>query len=833
MASFLRPKLTCFYCGKRQSKARQEPSDAWKCRQCDAVNYLDKVRIYTVGEHKTNASIFLQSGQIADPPVQETSTTPRFAQRVPQSNPAVGTSTSSSSFCSTCLKNQRFYTEALANYLPAPEDPRYGQYEASLDDYKRALEERYPQVCVACEDRVAVQIQRAGYAAKADHLRRLMDKSRRYGVAKPSRWKVYILHIGLFAFHASIFGQIAWSVPNALLMDNDDALSSTLDGHGASGLIECARQICKSGLSSIQCSNTVAPVGGVALLLGLLSLWWNPKWQHKLEGRRGRLRGLKDFYQLQVGGLVFRFLAWVWLQSPRTLNFPPSTIRAFHVILIATNVGLVLASRLIVKVELMPIFAGNESVGSLVPESVRLQQLREKNPEFENKPVVLFPISKLAPSHRTLHNSNRIPTPPPEEIPDVMEWEPSHNIQPRIQHQTPTSDVPQRSPFHGRLPPAPSNRLLNLHPGASSFLEKDSIGIPQGFFDPPAKREDLDAISPGNRRNFAEPSFFPPSDFNADTGLENVFGKVFSLQDQPTELQEQSTAKDFASNNNAHDITMVDVQSSPTMSIPVDNCVDSIHLVLASLLAISFCLLVCISAFSSLVDEDKVVKLNLGITALASLAAIYALQSRTTTTKDAFLCLIELFTTIFIGLYGIFYSSGPGGKLHMLQSGFISVLAWQEFYLGMSGKRPRVAMSVAESKEALKSPLSHSSSRRQHQTFQDGGSGSQPGPISQPQQQDISGQNPSSSDTGSSFNYRAPYSHISSFRSRSNSIASLDSSPDSDASTIVTQTSGFITPNFQHSKKTSVGWSPGTGLRSLNLDDGPPSGRLRSRNKRF
>lgn len=93
-----------------------------------------------------------------------------------------------------------------------------------------------------------------------------------------------------------------------------------------------------------------------------------------------------------------------------------------------------------------------------------------------------------------------------------MDWTPSHSFQPRPPKVKNTAP----SPFYGKLP--------TLSGGLRKQEPKQSIGLPPGFFD---KRDPL----PKTRvpeTGLAEPKFFPK---NIDTGLENMFGQVFSLGD--------------------------------------------------------------------------------------------------------------------------------------------------------------------------------------------------------------------------------------------------------------------------------------------------------------
>jgi hypothetical protein len=45
MAPFLRKRLQCFYCGRHSSRSAKGRVREWTCDNCQAVNYLDEVRI--------------------------------------------------------------------------------------------------------------------------------------------------------------------------------------------------------------------------------------------------------------------------------------------------------------------------------------------------------------------------------------------------------------------------------------------------------------------------------------------------------------------------------------------------------------------------------------------------------------------------------------------------------------------------------------------------------------------------------------------------------------------------------------------------------------------
>lgn len=46
MARIFSKKLSCFYCGQRSAQTQGDPVRKWRCKHCEAVNYLDEVRFF-------------------------------------------------------------------------------------------------------------------------------------------------------------------------------------------------------------------------------------------------------------------------------------------------------------------------------------------------------------------------------------------------------------------------------------------------------------------------------------------------------------------------------------------------------------------------------------------------------------------------------------------------------------------------------------------------------------------------------------------------------------------------------------------------------------------
>ena len=153
--------------------------------------------------------------------------------------------TGSDLFCAQCVRNQHLFTNALASYFPSSDDPNYSAYEREYPKFRRNLEERYPQVCDKCEPRVKARIRQAGYEAKSDHLRRMMDRSKAGKAARKARqwnWRSLLVLAGAMCYWASIAGQLAWSMTSALpveepLRDPEDSLTSPSIASRAGGTV--------------------------------------------------------------------------------------------------------------------------------------------------------------------------------------------------------------------------------------------------------------------------------------------------------------------------------------------------------------------------------------------------------------------------------------------------------------------------------------------------------------------------------------------------------------------------------------------------------------------
>lgn len=194
-----------------------------------------------------------------------------------------------SPFCERCEKNQLIVNRSLAEYLPDEDDPQYAKYEKALPQYQAQLEERYPPVCENCIERVQAGIRQAGYATKAEELRRKLDQSKKYQKETPTvrqTCTLWIIWLGRWTYIISVLVGLLWHGLGAITYFG----FSERDFDWALCLSEATytREVHQSCVAS----TPVRQVVYYALVADLLTVWWNPKLGQKMKHASGRMRGL-------------------------------------------------------------------------------------------------------------------------------------------------------------------------------------------------------------------------------------------------------------------------------------------------------------------------------------------------------------------------------------------------------------------------------------------------------------------------------------------------------------------------------------------------------------
>ncbi|KAJ9642378.1 hypothetical protein H2199_004758 [Coniosporium tulheliwenetii] len=571
--------------GAESSKKQDGKVRQWQCETCQAVNYLDEVHIPKL--HLNSAILTpTQNGQITDPPAIQTPTGVQFAQPVLRSTSPELSAPADNLFCSTCLKNQHILTTALASYLPPPSDPRYREFEDAAAEYRNKLERRYPQVCADCAPRVERRIRAAGYAAKTDHLRRMMAKTQgggtRSGKGKLT-WRDVVLLLAGVAWWTSLAGQLAWDLLGALVsLDRDVGLrpeDSWVD------VAACVWQAVRYKEVERSCFAWSTYHAGVALALGVVSCWWNNKLRAKLQEPSGRLGGLSEHLRLQAVVLIVRAASIWMLHEPEDVSLSLAVFRAAHLFMVVFMVMTTFVSARLVKIDHTPLVSFQDSVGSLLPEqqqpagdaSADPLDLFSALPDASKTPLKQssayirpFPINNLAgptPSSQLLDSlatpstarrssahsiASTITATETDYDPDnAMEWTPTKPSDfgssfsssfsfPSQQHRKPLfqpskpgqlsaldaarNTITTQSPFHGTLPPRPSP------PPTNSAIRRNTTSSDRHRCRN-SKSFDLPPAVTGRRRGAPElaEGKLRLREEMLDTGLEGLFSSVFSL----------------------------------------------------------------------------------------------------------------------------------------------------------------------------------------------------------------------------------------------------------------------------------------------------------------
>ncbi|KAN0085356.1 Ima1 N-terminal domain containing protein [Elaphomyces granulatus] len=522
MAAIFQKRLRCFYCGQRSTQSEAGPIRKWQCTYCEAVNFLD------------------EKGEITDPPTIETDPEGHgiSASKAPfESTDFVD----SGLFCRGCVRNQHLFMKTLATYFPDPDDPRYPAYEREYPHFRQNLEERYPQVCENCESRVKAGIHQAGYVAKADHLRRMMERSRTGRAARKARnrnWRSLLVSAGAVGYWGSVAGQLSWNLMGA--MKSKGAVSDQWEP-ASSSLLSCIRQAIETQRVETQCSSDLVPYAGLALALSIITLWWNPKLRLKVEGRNGRFVGLGEYYKLQLILIVMRFVAWALLKDPDAANMPSSLLPVLHACVAAFTIMGVVGSRYIIRYDTRPLVLWSDS--PQISPVKNTKSFRERSAGMTNlndqQHPPGFPLEKLAsPRLPVTREPSILLTPPPES--DSMDWTPSlrQEIRPtynRTSENSPKGVNSEPSPFYGWLPPVSKPLAWQLRNSASQKPIEQVVG-PNPFrrAETPSKKQRGHSVETEIENSptpiFASPRFFPPADLGASTELESLFDRAFTIK---------------------------------------------------------------------------------------------------------------------------------------------------------------------------------------------------------------------------------------------------------------------------------------------------------------
>lgn len=382
------------------------------------------------------------------------------------------------------------------------------------------------------------QLQKATYNARSDHLRRVLEKSRQRRIASRWGWRSLVVNAAGLGYVASLAVQILWHLYGSQVPRET--------------FIEVVRpaECIQHGAFLSQCLDAAEPLVGLSLVGGLLCVWWNPKWQNKLSNSEGQLIGLHEYYLAQFILLGLRFSAWaVVFHLPCSLQLK-AILHACFAVIFSVLAGWSVFG--IVKVRLAPPINWHEDPAPLLT-SRQFQPPASHEPEDIQSPQDRpFNVGSLASPITPTYQSWNPPTPPLDSS-EAMDWTPSQPLfRPELKQMNYMSVEP--NPFHGTLP------ALNPQGVAKESNRKKSgreaIGLPPGFFDKP-KSALLPPRPPRDPSEaMAQPRFFGYNK-ESDTGLESIFGTVFSLHDRNSTEEPNSSQRNTRPARNHVDQTHI------------------------------------------------------------------------------------------------------------------------------------------------------------------------------------------------------------------------------------------------------------------------------------
>ncbi|OAA37632.1 hypothetical protein NOR_07009 [Metarhizium rileyi] len=554
MARFRGAKyLSCFYCGKRSGMKFDGTVRDFLCMHCDATNYLD------------------ENGEITDPPVA----TEREAAIVQYAAPQLAATLKTGDiFCQTCVKNQHLFTKSLAQYFPDdPSDPDYPELERNYYRYRRSLEKRYPQVCNNCAESVEDGIRQAGYTAKTDHLRRMMNLSRGPRTRKRTRLD-WVNTLGKTLWRIGFVLQMVWHLVmfTQVLQQRDDGMYDPDER----SVFATAVSFLKSAVSFLP---TATKLIQWSLWTGVVAIWWNPHFVQMNRGFTRHLLGFTQWYSFQGLAIFFRFIfRSVADVNAQTAESGTAKLGAHVAMAAVTTVVYVLAGRSI-RVDTTPLFATCDK--SLRPQEAtsstqRKQDDRKTFSELVNdaldspnatpqEPV----MTERNPSSQSPYSPQRSqsslqpgfgPTRPTEtparrtqqlQYDEEMDWAPI-TPQHRALNDDPTpsmnrfgqvnghpsSPLEAKSPFWCKVPAAPTNPAQRLRkPLWPSAAKHEPIETGKAMFTRRGHQPTTAQTSVGSEAisgvEFKQPSFFAPQKDQDASSLADLLSQSFTLgQDQ-------------------------------------------------------------------------------------------------------------------------------------------------------------------------------------------------------------------------------------------------------------------------------------------------------------
>ena len=147
-------------------------------------------------------------------------------------------------------------------------------------------------------------------------------------VYRSPSWKSYIYFFGGVAWLASWAGQAVWNGIGLWVSKKGQIYDGIREVDMPLSESSCLQQVLQDSVLTPGCVELADILAYVALLLGFVSILWNPRLQESLARRAGHIVGKRDYYILQILLLGGRCASYMYLT--RTTDKSDLVVEVIH-----------------------------------------------------------------------------------------------------------------------------------------------------------------------------------------------------------------------------------------------------------------------------------------------------------------------------------------------------------------------------------------------------------------------------------------------------------------------------------------------------------------------
>lgn len=143
-----------------------------------------------------------------------------------------------------------------------------------------------------------------------------------------SSWKSSVYFLGGVTWLASWAGQALWNGIGLWISKKGDAHDGMREADMPLSGSSCLQQVIQGSSVAPGCVELADQLAYFALVLGFISILWNPRLQDRLASRGGQVVGKRDYYFPQILLLGGRCASYMYLT--RTTNNPELVVQVIH-----------------------------------------------------------------------------------------------------------------------------------------------------------------------------------------------------------------------------------------------------------------------------------------------------------------------------------------------------------------------------------------------------------------------------------------------------------------------------------------------------------------------